>query len=62
LETVVEVVRACGLELEFGLSPADDHDAALIRRELKVLPHERLERMLDAVNTLEKMTAAADHG
>lgn len=61
-ETVVRAVRACGLELEVALSPADDHDLALIRRELKVLPHERLARMVEAVSALGKMVAAANDG
>lgn len=61
-ETVITAIRACGLELEIGLTPADDHDLALIRRELGVLPHQRLARMVDAVRKLGKMTAAVGDG
>lgn len=57
-ETVVRAVRACGYDLNVSLSPADDHDLALIRRELRILPHERLSRMVDAVNEIDRMVAA----
>jgi transcriptional regulator with XRE-family HTH domain len=57
--TVVRVVRACGLDLNVSLSLADDHDLTLIRRELKVLPHERLSRMVEAVKALSAMERAS---
>ncbi|MEE8376610.1 MAG: helix-turn-helix transcriptional regulator [Acidimicrobiia bacterium] len=56
--SVVRVVRACGLDLNVSLSVWDDHDLTLIRRELNVLPHERLSRMVEAVNVLSAMEAA----
>jgi transcriptional regulator with XRE-family HTH domain len=61
-DTVVEAIKACGLELEVAISSADDHDLALIRRELRVLPYQRLERMVEAVTSMEKMTAVASGG
>ena len=57
--TVVRVVRACGLDLNVSLSVSDDHDLTLIRREMKVLPHERLSRMVEAVNSLGAMELAS---
>jgi transcriptional regulator with XRE-family HTH domain len=56
--SVVRVVRACGLDLNVSLSVWDDHDLTLIRRELNVLPHERLSRMVEVVNVLSAMEAA----
>jgi transcriptional regulator with XRE-family HTH domain len=58
-DTVVSAVRAAGFELGVSLHPGDQHDLALIRRELTLLPHERLAGMVDAVGKLEAMTAAA---
>ena len=57
--TVVRVVRACGLDLNVSLAVSDDHDLTLIRREMKVLPHERLSRMVEAVNALAAMEQAS---
>jgi transcriptional regulator with XRE-family HTH domain len=57
--TVVAAVRAAGLELGIHLTPADDHDLALIRRELALLPHERLSRMLEAVRAFDAMEKLA---
>jgi transcriptional regulator with XRE-family HTH domain len=57
--TVVNAVRACGFDLTVGLVPTDDHDQALIRRELSLLPHQRLSRMVDAVSKLDAMAEMA---
>ena len=56
--TVQRLVRAAGFEIAVTLHPVDDHDLALIRRELKALPHQRLADMLDAVRKLDRMQAA----
>lgn len=61
-DTVVEAIRACGLELEIALSPADDHDLTLIRREARFLPHQRLEHMVEVVRSLGEMTTAVARG
>jgi transcriptional regulator with XRE-family HTH domain len=58
--TVVRVVRACGLDLNVSLSALDDHDLTLIRRELKVLPHKRLSRMVETVSALSEMEKATN--
>ncbi len=64
LETLRELVRACGLELTFGLAAADSeaHDAALIERALRRTP---VERVLDAVESaaaVEGLWARAPRG
>ncbi|MEA1903759.1 MAG: helix-turn-helix transcriptional regulator [Actinomycetota bacterium] len=61
LRNVIRAVRACGLDLNISVTERDDHDLVLIRRELRVLPHERLSRMVDAVNAFASMEIAA-HG
>ena len=43
-------VRAAGFELGVSIQPVDDHDLTLIRRELNLLPHQRLSGMVEAVN------------
>jgi transcriptional regulator with XRE-family HTH domain len=57
--TVVRAVRACGFDLSVGITPADDHDLALIRRELNLSPHQRLSGMVNAVRQLSRMAKAA---
>jgi transcriptional regulator with XRE-family HTH domain len=57
--TVVRAVRAAGFEPSISLHPADDHDLALVRRELTLLPHQRLSGMVDAVNAIDRMTRVA---
>lgn len=58
-ETVVRAVRAAGFDVGLSLSLLDDHDLALIRRELALLPHERLSSMVEAVRALNDMSGAA---
>lgn len=58
-QTVQRAVRAAGFELTVGLTPLDDHDVALIRRELALAPHERLSSMVSTVHALAQMDAAA---
>jgi transcriptional regulator with XRE-family HTH domain len=60
-ETVIRAVRAAGLDLGVSIVEADDHDRALVLRELALRPHERLARLTRAVRSLESMAAAA-HG
>jgi transcriptional regulator with XRE-family HTH domain len=60
--TVENVLRACGFHLSVALTPADDHDDALIARELSLDPHERLASMVRAINTFDAMAGARDHG
>jgi transcriptional regulator with XRE-family HTH domain len=58
LETVQRVVRAAGFDLSLSIVPADDHDLTLIRRELRIAPHERLRSMVDAVRAFRRMGVA----
>jgi len=60
-DIVQRAVRAAGFDLGVSLSPADDHDLALIRRELDRRPHERLAELVDTVRKLDSMVAAG-HG
>lgn len=59
LETVVELVRAAGLDLEMAIVHADDHDRALIQRSLHRPPAQRLADMVDAVRKVRAMVAVA---
>ena len=49
LETLRRLVRACGLELTFGIANADreGHDAALIERALRRTPAQRVADSVD---------------
>ena len=58
--SVRKAVRAAGFELGISLQPGDAHDLPLIRRELSLLPHQRLSAMVEAVKKFEAMNAAAD--
>jgi hypothetical protein len=53
-------VRAAGYELGVSIHPGDDHDLALIRRELGLLPQQRLSAMVEAVRKLDAMSIAAN--
>ena len=57
--TVQRVLRAAGFELGVSIHPVDDHDLTLIRRELNLLPHQRLSGMVDAVNRIDMMSRMA---
>jgi transcriptional regulator with XRE-family HTH domain len=57
--SVVRALRAAGFEPSIALHPVDDHDLALIRRELSLLPHQRLSGMVDAVTAIAQMTRVA---
>lgn len=45
LETLRKVIRACGLELTFGLANYDDSYLSHINRQLELTPAERVARM-----------------
>src|SRR5687767_1088889 len=61
LETVRQVVRACGLELTFGLANADEdgHDVSLIERSLALSPPERLREGVEEFRAIEGMARHA---
>jgi transcriptional regulator with XRE-family HTH domain len=54
LERLRELIRACGLELTFGLANADleDHDLTLIRQSLAVRVEERADRAIRATRRI----------
>ncbi len=58
-ETLRELVRACGLEIGFGLYRYDDHDAQMVERALRLTPAERLRRGVTAANALRRMVTHA---
>jgi transcriptional regulator with XRE-family HTH domain len=53
--TVQRAIRAAGFELGVSIQRVDEHDLTLIRRELALLPHQRLSGMVGAVNRLDTM-------
>jgi transcriptional regulator with XRE-family HTH domain len=57
LETLRELVRACGLELIFHLANADleDHDLTLIERALSRTPEERVRDAVVAARKLDRL-------
>ncbi|MBA2331529.1 MAG: helix-turn-helix transcriptional regulator [Actinobacteria bacterium] len=58
-ETLRELVRACGLELGYGIYKHDDHDAELVRRSLASSPAARLRSAVASGNTLYAAAARA---
>lgn len=58
-ETLRELVRACGLDVGYGIYKYDDHDAQMVERSLKLEPAERLRRGVSASNALRQMAAHA---
>jgi transcriptional regulator with XRE-family HTH domain len=57
LETLRELVGACGLELTFGLARADveGHDGTLIERALARRPAERVAESVAAARTIDRL-------
>ena len=62
-ERLRELVRACGLELTFGLANYDDSYDSLVARQLRLTPAERVRGMAETAATLldlrEQMRASA---
>jgi transcriptional regulator with XRE-family HTH domain len=60
LETLRELVRACGLELTFHLANADleHHDLTLIERALTRTPAERVAVAVHAARTVARLRSA----
>jgi transcriptional regulator with XRE-family HTH domain len=57
--TVENVLFTCGFHLSVALAAVDDHDDILIERELRLPPHERLAKMVGAVNAFDRMAELA---
>jgi len=58
-DTVVRAVRSAGFDLGVAITEHNDHDLALVRRELRLAPHERLAGMVEAVRKFAEMTEIA---
>ncbi|HEY5889933.1 MAG TPA: helix-turn-helix transcriptional regulator [Acidimicrobiia bacterium] len=54
-----EIVRATGFDIAIAITRYDDHDETLIKRELNLLPHERLSTMLEAVTAINSIAKVA---
>jgi transcriptional regulator with XRE-family HTH domain len=59
LETLRRVVRACGLELTYGLANYDDSYVPYIERLLELSPEERIENALDREEVFGEIRGAA---
>jgi transcriptional regulator with XRE-family HTH domain len=57
-ETLQRIIRAAGFDLGLSLAPEDEHDLALIRRELGRSPAQRLSGLVDAVRAFDAMVGA----
>ena len=64
LETLRRLVRACGIELTFGLANGDDSYDSFIHRALDLPPAERVNDAVRRANALVKLRPAieAAHG
>jgi transcriptional regulator with XRE-family HTH domain len=62
-ERLRELIRACGLELTFGLASYDDSYDSFIERQLRLTPAERVRHMAETAATMlelgEQMRASA---
>ena len=53
LETLREVIRACGLELSFSLYNYDDSYVPFIERNLRLSPADRVRHMADVARSMQ---------
>jgi len=60
LETLRELIRACGLELWFRMANYDDSYVSLINEQLDRAPAERIEHMQDVAAQLLAFRKAAE--
>lgn len=58
METVAQLVRACGLELSLRIADADPGDVSLIERNLALSPEQRLDQLLRTVAFIQAGRAA----
>ena len=57
-ERLRELVRACGLELTYGLANYDDSYDESIERYLRLTPEERVQQALDRAAEVRELHAA----
>ena len=50
LETLLELIRACGFDLPLELVPYDDNRVARLQKNLLLSPERRVRRLLTAVD------------
>lgn len=60
LETLRELIRACGLELTFGLANYDDSYDEWILKALELTPEERLSRAVHAAGVWREFQARVE--
>jgi transcriptional regulator with XRE-family HTH domain len=60
LETLRELIRACGLEVTLGLATYDDSYVRDIEMSLALPPAERVRRAVAAANALERLRPAIE--
>jgi transcriptional regulator with XRE-family HTH domain len=53
-ETLRSIVRACGFDLTFSMSKADDSDVAIIDEHLRMTTQERFADLMDRVHFAEQ--------
>ncbi len=58
LERLRELIRACGLELTYGLANYDDSYDEWIERYLALSPEERVEQAIDRAGVVRELQAA----
>ena len=61
-ERVVEAVRACGLELAVRIVNPDDQHSLLVQESLRMTPTERLDRLAQSRESIERLKASVRHG
>jgi transcriptional regulator with XRE-family HTH domain len=53
VETLSEIVQACGLELRISLAPPDPDELSLIERNLRLTPEQRLDQLRRTVSFID---------
>jgi predicted transcriptional regulator len=59
-QRMLQLVRACGFDLDIHVVPLDEDAWALVERGATVSPDERLDRMLAGIDLLEVERGARD--
>jgi transcriptional regulator with XRE-family HTH domain len=54
LEKLVEVIRACGFDVEVALVPYDDHDWTLAQGSLLLTPEQRVDGLVHFVDVVDE--------
>ncbi len=54
VEKLVELLRACGLDLDVALVPYDDHDWTLAQGSLRLTPEQRVDGLVHLVDIVDE--------